>query len=238
MKNLKMNNEDHQPREDSLSHTNLKRRSFLKFTGATLATSALLATACNKNKDGFPDMEDGVYMGKGDVAILNYAYILEQLEAAFYTKIAESPYGEISDLENSLLVDIRDHEIAHREFFKLALGDNAIPDIEVDFSSINFSNRDNVLAAAKAFEDLGVSAYNGAGQLIQQPEYLLLAGKIASVEARHAALIRDLVRNGTFADDEVVDANGLEISKSPSDVLTAAAPFIKTKINARDLPTY
>ncbi|MEJ7672299.1 MAG: ferritin-like domain-containing protein [Chitinophagaceae bacterium] len=39
-------------------------------------------------------------------------------------------------------------------------------DLEVDFSSINFASRASVLGTAMAFEDLGVSAYNGAGQLI------------------------------------------------------------------------
>jgi len=64
---------------------------------------------------------------------------------------------------------------------------------------------------------------------------LAIAGKIVSVEARHAAYIRDLISNGTFADSTVIDANGLEMSKEPSAVLTAAAPFIKTKIKAGTL---
>ncbi|HWV71734.1 MAG TPA: ferritin-like domain-containing protein [Pseudosphingobacterium sp.] len=222
---------------ENLTITSLKRRSFLKYAGASMAVTAIAVTGCNKDDD-FPGMDEGVYLGKGDIAILNYAYALEQLEAAFYTKVAESPYSGISDLEKALLTDIRDHEIAHREFFKAALQTSAIPGLEVDFSSVNFGSRDSVLATAKAFEDLGVSAYNGAGQLIEKGEYLLLAGKIVSVEARHAALIRDLIQNGSFAGSDVIDMNGLEKSLSPSKVLTAAAPFIKTKINARDLPTY
>ncbi|MEH6307776.1 ferritin-like domain-containing protein [Olivibacter sp. CPCC 100613] len=218
--------------------TSLKRRSFLKYAGASMAIGAIAMAGCNKDDDNSPGMDEGVYLGKGDIAILNYAYALEQLEAAFYTKVAEAPYSGISDLEKSLLTDIRDHEVAHREFFKAALQANAISDLEVDFSSVNFGSREQVLATAKVFEDLGVSAYNGAGQLIEKGEYLLLAGKIVSVEARHAALIRDLIQNGSFAGSDVVDMNGLEKSLSPTKVLTAAAPFIKTKINARDLPTY
>jgi hypothetical protein len=108
--------------------------------------------------------------------------------------------------------------------------------LEVDFSGINFSSRDSVLATAKAFEDLGVSAYNGAGQLLTNPTYLLLAGKIVSVEARHAAAIRDIISYNSFADSSVVDANGLDKSRTPSEVLAIAAPYIKTKINASNLP--
>jgi hypothetical protein len=94
-----------------------------------------------------------------------------------------------------------------------------------------------VLGAAKTFEDLGVTAYNGAGKLIMNPDYLVLAGKIVSVEARHAAYIRDLISNGSFADSTAIDANGLDLARTPSEVLTLAAPFVKTKINASNLPT-
>lgn len=117
------------------------------------------------------------------------------------------------------------------------MGDNAIRSLEVDFSSINFGNRDSVLGTAKAFEDLGVSAYNGAGKLLQSQDYLLLAGKIVSVEARHAALIRDLISNGTFADNSVVNNMGLDVLRTPAEVLDIAGTYIKTKIDASNLPT-
>lgn len=96
--------------------------------------------------------------------------------------------------------------------FSAALGNNAIRDLEVDFSTINFTSRDSVLGTAKAFEDLGVSAYNGAGRYIASADYLLLAGKIVSVEARHAAYIRDLISNGSFADSTVINGDGLDKS--------------------------
>lgn len=213
---------------------NVSRRNFLGYFGGA---SALLVTAAACKKDNNTSAATGVDLGSGDVGILNYAYALEQIEAAFYTKVALSPYSGISASENALLTDIRDHEIAHREFFKNALGTSAIATLELDFSSINFASRDSVLSAAKTFEDLGVSAYNGAGKLIVDANYLLLAGKIVSVEARHAAYIRDLIANGSFADSTVIDANGLDMSRTPSAVLALAAPFVKTMINASNLPT-
>lgn len=231
-------NEQRLSAEDTLQSSRLKRRSFLMYAGAASVATALMATGCKKDNNGLPDPDDGVYFGSGDIAVLNYAYALEQLEAAFYTQVAESPYSGISALEKGYLTDIRDHEIAHREFFKAAIGSKAITALEVDFSSIDFGSRDKVLATAKAFEDLGVSAYNGAGRLLQEGAYLTLAGKIVSVEARHAALIRDLISNGSFADGSVVDMNGLDTSHSPSEVLAIAGKYIKTKINVRDLPTY
>lgn len=216
---------------------NYSRRNFLMMTGL-VAGSGLLLEACNDRSSMVkPDDPDLVNLGSGDIGILNYAYALEQLEAAFYTQVAMNPYANISSSELALLSDIRDHEIAHREFFKKALGDKAIRDLEVDFSKIDFNNRNSVLQAAKTFEDLGVSAYNGAGKLITTPDYLVIAGKIVSVEARHAAYIRDLLSNGSFADNTVVDSNGLDKSRMPTEVLTAAAPFIKTRITGQDLPT-
>ncbi|MDB5201053.1 MAG: ferritin-like protein [Ferruginibacter sp.] len=213
--------------------TQVSRRKFLGYVGLSSALLATVATSCDKNDDN-----DGrVNLGSGDIGILNYAYALEQLEAAFYTKVISSLYSGITATEQAYLTDIRDHEVAHREFFKAALGSSAIPALEVNFSSIDFGNRASVLGAAKAFEDLGVAAYNGAGKLIVSPDYLLLAGKIVSVEARHAALIRDLISNGSFADNTVIDANGLDMQKAPSEVLAAAGTYIVTPINASNLPT-
>jgi rubrerythrin len=180
--------------------------------------------------------DTGVTLGSNDTGILNYAYALEQLEAAFYDQVIKTPYTGISAVELSLLTDVRDHELAHRDFFKAALGSAAIASLEFDFSSIKFSERSSVLATAKAFEDLGVSAYNGAGKLIKSGDYLTLAGKIVSVEARHAALIRNLIESGSFANSEVVDANGLDKARTPAEVLAIAKTYIKTPINASTLP--
>jgi hypothetical protein len=213
----------------------LSRRKFLGYAG--VATGALaFAAACKKNDS---NNDEGINLGSGDLGVLNYAYALEQLEAAFYIQVSQTLFSGITAMETSFLADIRDHEIAHREFFKVALGSNAIQALEVDFTSIDFSNRASVLGTAKAFEDLGVSAYNGAGKLLADPAYLGIAGKIVSVEARHAATIRELLdtSGGAFANAEVVSANGLDVARTPAEVLQIASAFLKTKINASNLPT-
>lgn len=216
----------------------LSRRKFLGYAGTATALVAGLA-ACTKTDDaGARVSADGVDLGSGDPGILNYAYALEQLEAAFYMKVIMSPYANMNASETALITDIRDHEIAHREFFKAALGGAAIPVLDFDFSSIDFSSRASVLGTAKAFEDLGVSAYNGAGRLIKSPDYLVLAGKIVSVEARHASYIRDLIMTNSFADDSIIDANGLDLTNKPADVLPIAQKYIKTKLDASNLPFY
>ena len=210
---------------------NMARRSFLRYAGVGAAAIGTLAAAsCKKHHDtATPNTID---IGSGDAGILNYAYALEQLEAAFYLQVATTPYSGITGAETALLTDIRDHEVAHREFFKAALGSGAIPGLTVDFSSINFSDRASVLGAAKAFEDTGVSAYNGAGYLIKSPDYLTLAGKIVSVEARHAALIRNLLSPGSFADSTVIDANGLDKIATIAQVLPISNAYLKVKVSA------
>jgi hypothetical protein len=225
-------------KEKSISDFGMQRRNMLKLFGASAAIMAV-GDSCKKttNSDG------SVNLGSGDVGILNYAYALEQLEAAFYVQVVATPYAGISALELEYMTDIRNHEVGHREFFKAAITAAAptmiIPSLEVNFSSIDFTSRASVLGTAKAFEDLGVTAYNGAGQLISTtgsgPTYLTLAGKIVSVEARHAALIADLLSNGTFA--ATTDANGLDMARTPAEVLAIAGTYIKTKINASNLPS-
>ncbi len=218
------------------------RRTFLQWSGVTIGVVAL---GCSDDDGtGPPPGDEEVNLGSGDTGVLNYAYALEQLEAAFYTQVVASFYAGASADEQLILTDIRDHEVIHRDFLRAALGASAIADLEVDFSSINFGDRASVLGAAKTFEDLGVSAYNGAGQLLTDAANLLTAGKIVSVEARHAAAIRDLLvpkssAAGSFAGDDTVDATtGLEIpERTPTAVLTAADTYVVTTINASGLPT-
>jgi len=62
---------------------------------------------------------------------------------------------------------------------------------------VDFNSRNSILATAKAMEDTGVAAYNGAGKLISNLDYLVMAGKIVSVEARRAFAIRNAINPGS-----------------------------------------
>jgi rubrerythrin len=227
---------------DELGGKQLSRRKFMSWVGVLGTTVTIAGVAASCKKDDKMSNNSGVDLDSGDVGILNYAYALEQLEAAFYTQVvAHANFTTTFSAEEQILLkDIRDHEIAHREFFKNALTAAAptkiIPSLEVDFSSINFGSKSSVLNTAMAFEDLGVTAYDGAGYLIQDVNYLLLAGKIVSVEARHAALIRELITVNSFLGDQV-DSNSVNLSRTPTEVLSIAGAYIKTKINASNLPT-
>lgn len=216
------------------------RRRFLKWSGLGLAATGMLMLGCDDDDDDMvtPGVVD---LGRGDFGILNYAYALEQLEAAFYAQVlAGSYYANASAEERNILADLEAHERAHADFFRAAISTvgTPIPALEVDFSSVDFSDRASVLGTAKVFEDLGVSAYNGAGPLLENPDFLLVAGKIVSVEARHAAAIRSILDASptSFAGDDIIDSDGLGLARTPSEVLSMAAPFIVTEIDGSNLP--
>ncbi|MBA3439302.1 MAG: ferritin-like domain-containing protein [Pyrinomonadaceae bacterium] len=212
------------------------RRTFLKAGGGAAALLTLGAVAATNAPFALAQTTGEVDLGTGDMGIANYTFLLERLEAAFYTQVINTPFAGMTAEERQILTDIRDHEIIHREFIRAALGPRAISGVlnaQFNFSRINFSDRTSVLTTAQIFEDTGVAALNGAGQLIGSTDILVLAGKIASVEGRHAAAIRDLryPRTNFFAPhaaDEALD---------PPTVLTAVSPFIQTPISGRNLPT-
>ena len=222
-------------REDG-SPEDAQRRAFLRYAGASVATTALVVSACKTDDAALAPASSGraarlgdvIKLGTGDVAVLNYAYALEQLEAAFYVEVVKA--GTLTGDELKYFTDIRDHELAHREFFKSALGSAAIPALTPDFSMIDFKNRASIIQTAMTFEDLGVAAYNGAGKFIKNPDYLTLAGKIVSVEARHAAYIRDLFIKNNFS-NTADPMYGLDLAKAPGEVLSAADPFIQEHID-------
>ncbi|UOQ72357.1 ferritin-like domain-containing protein [Hymenobacter cellulosilyticus] len=214
----------------------IKRRSFFMYAGATAGATALLLSGCNDDDDETV-APGAVSLGSGDVGVLNYAYALEQLEAAFYARVKASPAADFSATEKEYFNQVAAHEAIHRDFLKAAINRDApgkiIANLNPNFDSIDFTKRATVLAAAKTFEDLGVQAYNGAGKYLKTPAYLVIAGQIVSVEARHAAYVRDLIANGSFADDSIVDATtGLDKALEPVDVIAAAQGFIKEKLDA------
>jgi rubrerythrin len=253
LKNLIMKNEVKiQEVDPSLNN----RRSFLKLSGLTLVGAGLVLTGCSDNDNdndmddtSLPGVRNGIFdLGSGDFGVLTYAYALEQLEADFYTKVVNASgfNATFNAVERQVLTDLYHHEVVHRDFFKAALN-TALPDpssqllptLAFNYGSLNFNSRTEVLATAKALEDTGVAAYNGAGKLIKSPDYLLLAGKIVSVEARHASAIRSLINPNSkdFAGDDIVTAsNGLDVAKDPSKILPIAGGFITTKFSAKYLP--
>jgi rubrerythrin len=127
-----------------------------------------------------------------DVTILNFALNLEQLEAAFYADAIDmAPLsGDVLRLAQKLAAN----EQAHVEALTSAIkGLGADPDPAPAFSwGGALASQASFVKAAVRLEDIGVSAYNGAGPMLQDKKLLATAGSIVQVEARHAALVRAL----------------------------------------------
>ena len=221
----------------------MRRRSFFRVAGATAAASALVLTGCDDDTATVTTTTDTLALASGDAGLLNYAYLLEQLEAAFYQKALDTKAADLTPADLSGLTDLRDHEVIHREFFKYALGTSAIADVTFNFSTIDFTTRAGVFAAAKKLEDVGVAAYIGVGKLFTSSVYLGLVAKIASVEARHAAFVRDALQPNSAgtADATIIVASGdyagLNVTMTPLEVLAAVAPFLPFTVDASQLPT-
>src|SRR6202012_6247166 len=98
----------------------LARRSFLRLAGAGVAAAGLATVASCKKLDALPQKNlsasGSIDIGSGDYGILNFAYALEQLEAAFYTQVVATPYNGIAAGELDCFTTIRQHEVCHREF--------------------------------------------------------------------------------------------------------------------------
>ncbi len=236
------------------------RRNFFKLVGGTAGAAALVVAGCDTAGPDAPpagdEPEDYPIDGSGsdiesvtldfsnDFGPLNFAYLLEQLESRFYSlacKGPDAPYDGITETERYYLSALDAHEGAHDAFLMAAIPDaQRIPDnLQFDFSSVDFSDRMSVLTTAQALEDTGVSAYNGAARFISSDTFLTLAGKIVSVEARHAATVRLVLFDDptAFADLEslvdfgAVPENALDAALPPQDVLPLAAPFLTFDVN-------
>ena len=224
----------------------LPRRAFFRAAGATAATSALLLAGCGKDDTPAPDPATAVptlAYAPGDTGVLDYLYSLAQMQYAFYDKVVQAFPADLPAGERADLTDLRDHELIYSEFFRYLLGTAAnagLPGLTTRFLPFNFDSlplttRTGVLTAARQLADLSVAAYTDAGKRVRNGDYLLLLGKIASVQARHAAYVRDLLTPNSFADDDVVVAfngfSGFGDSKTPAQVVAVVAPYFLVMVS-------
>ena len=133
---------------------------------------------------------------------LNFALALEYLEYNFYNHALVAAPGLIpTGAPTAAITTIRDHELAHVNLLKGALGTAARPEITyamTDFTAGGtfgdvYTNYLTFLKVALGFEDTGVRAYKGQATVLKGLPVLTTALQIHSVEARHASHIRQML---------------------------------------------
>ena len=203
--------------------------------------------------------------------VLNFALNLEYLEAEFYlfgttgsglsssdTGAATGPttggaQAPLTGTTLAIMQEIAADELAHVKFLRTALGSAAVPKPAINLAALGnaFASQVAFIALARAFEDVGVSAYGGAGTFLSG-DNLQAAAQILAPEAYHAGNVRlqavqqAVAQTPVDAKDQVAtmsnffptDAKGLATIRTTSEVLknvypggTANAGFFPQGIN-------
>jgi hypothetical protein len=197
----------------------MERRNFLKGTAAVIPATIGLQMLMSRGTV-FAQSADF----KDDVDVLNYALTLEFLESEFYRQ--GNSAGVVSGIEAEYLGQIGADEDAHVTAISTTIkdiGGKPVAAPKVDFGKA-FASRESFLETAHIFENLGVGAYLGAAGFIKEPAILQAAAGIFGVEARHAALVGDLLG---LEPEGGVYMGSTETPQKKDDVLKAAGPFIK-----------
>lgn len=198
-----------------------------------------------------------------DADILNFALNLEYLEAEFYTvattgmtidqlgigingsgaqgaatggKQVNFGNNTLSAIANQIAFDERAH-VAYIRSALTAAGATPIaqPSINLNALGIGFGGSTDFLQLARAFEDVGVTAYAGAAPLISSKTILGAAARIAETESEHSGNIRlqvaqmgvptmpvdavDIIPPPSGQNYFPVDSNGLTQTRTSGQVL-------------------
>lgn len=155
-----------------------------------------------------------------DVDVLNYALTLEHLESGFYKLAADYSLGDDA-FGNSIdewVGIVGAHEDAHVETLASVITDLGGTPVEAAEYDFGVTDAVSFLNTAAILENVGVAAYDGAAQFIENPDLLLAAGGIVAVEARHAAYLNLVTGESPFP-------AAVESPLTPDEVLEAAGPF-------------
>jgi hypothetical protein len=196
--------------EETIAAASDRRRFLSKIAIASAGVAAMSAGL----------MEGQTTSAPTDADILNFALNLEYLEAEFYTVATTGKTidqlgisitgsgnqgaatgGKMVDLTNSMFPTLAiANEIANDERSHVTLIQQALtaagaqpiaqPPINLDALGIGFGSLNEFLTLARAFEDVGVTAYAGAAPLISSKSVLGYAAQILSAEAEHVSNIR------------------------------------------------
>lgn len=237
---------------EAIAYDGVSRREFAKRTmlGSIVAVGGL----------SLMDADELSAQALSDVDILNFALNLEYLEAEFYAVAATGKRiqelglevggrgragttvgGSVVALDEKTRIvaqNITNDELQHVRFLRAVLRGDAVakPDINLEALGIGFRSQTEFITLARAFEDVGVSAYGGAAPLIDNANILAAAARIALTEAQHAGMLRYIaydknVQTAPVDEQDIatqgspngkvfyVDGNGLSLTRTAAGVL-------------------
>jgi rubrerythrin len=205
------------------AETTLSRRGLLR---TALAGTGLIAAARAADAAAAPGLS------AVDVDILNYALVLEYLQASFYTEAERS--GALTGKTAQAAQVVGATERAHVKAFRKLLGSRAVKRPTFDFRGTT-EQQEPFLKTAVAFEDLAVAAYKGQAPKLQSNAVLAAAVGIHSVEARHAAWMREL-----FGITPAVNAFDQPASRAQINRIVRSTKFIVAtpQMRSRQKPKY
>ena len=205
------------------------RRSFLQRSAAVGGSALALALGGSSGVLAHEADDDET----SDVDVLNFALTLEHLEYAFYRDLLDrfdekdfrraktlNGFGNrVREDVRPNLVDIRDHEKAHVDTLTAIIEDLGGDPVEEACYDFGVEDVDDFLAVAAVLENTGVSAYDGAIDLIERANLLTAGATIATVEARHASYLNFLTGDDPFPEE-------FDTTRTMDEVLADAGGFI------------
>ncbi|SMR50757.1 unnamed protein product [Zymoseptoria tritici ST99CH_1A5] len=160
-----------------------------------------------------------------DVDILNYALTLEHLEDKFYREglanftQAQFAAAGFDATFYRYLQEISSDETIHVNFLTAGITAAGVQAVKECTYAFGVTSVESFVATASILEGVGTSAYLGAAPQIASKAYLLAAGSVLSIEARHSSYIRSSLKQLPFPQPQ-------EIPLTPNEVFTLASPFI------------
>ena len=177
----------------------VSRRNFLKtaaWAGAALSAAGIGGFGAAVRYAHGQQQPYKTYQGLSDAQILQFAYLLEQLEGIFYDEGVNA--GLFADAFLTQVAAIRDHEFAHADAIAATLQDlgadvPAVPDFT--YPDGVFTDVVAFLELAATFEPVGIGAYQGAAPALKSKDILAAAISIHNAECQHrcAINIMDLI---------------------------------------------
>jgi hypothetical protein len=205
-----------------IAETSTSRGGFLGLTAAGVGAALFIDAAARA----------APRLAVSDISILNYALVLEYLQASFYTEAERS--GALTGKTAQAARVVGATERAHVKAFLKLLGSTAVKRPAFDFQGVT-ERQHAFLKTAVAFEDLAVAAYKGQAPKLRSRPVLAAAVGIHSVEARHAAWMREL-----FGITPAVNAFDEPASRTRISRIVASTHFIvqHPKMKRRRKPHY